>query len=74
VDGVLDAEVLAVPFESADIDEIFEKVEDMDSLESRRINCCSEGLRGGNAGDGCDEDCLGGSRGGGVGFGGCCGV
>ena len=74
IDGVLDPEVLAVPFDSADIDDMFEMVEDTDSLESRLVNCCSEGLRGGKAGEGRDEGCLGGSRGGGVGFDGCCGA
>lgn len=68
IDGVRDADVLAVPLERADIEEMLEVVEAMDSLESRLLNA-SEGLLGGRAGDGCVEFLRGGRRGGGVGLG-----
>ena len=73
MDGVLDADVLAVPLDIADIEDIFEIVEDTDSLEPR-LASWSEGLLGGRAGDGCDECCLGGNRGGGWGLAVCCGA
>ena len=70
IDGVREADVLAVPlesvpFERADMAEILEVVEAIDSFESRRF---SEGRLGGKAGDGCVEFFRGGSLGGGVGF------
>lgn len=51
MEGVLDVYVLAVPFDKADIDEMFEKVDETDSLEAFLLNC-SDGLLGGRAGDG----------------------
>jgi hypothetical protein len=51
MEGVLDVYVLAVPFDRADIDEMFEKVDETDSLEAFLLNC-SDGLLGGRAGDG----------------------
>ena len=68
MDGVLEPEVLAVPFDNADVDDMVE-MDEMDSLESRLVNCCSEGRRRGKAGEGREEGCLGGSRGGGTGLG-----
>ena len=73
MDGVLEPEVLAVPFDNADIDDMVE-MDEIDSLESRLVNCCSEGRRGGKAGEGRDEGCLGGSLGGGTGLGDCWGA
>lgn len=52
----LEAGVLAVPLERADIDEIVDIVEEIDSFEALRIKC-SDGLRGGKAGEGL-VDCL----------------
>ena len=69
IEGVREADVRAVPLESAEIEEIFEVVEAMDSIESRRLSG-SEGLLGGRAGDNFVESLRGGRRGGGVGFGG----
>ena len=68
IDGVREADVLAVPFERAEIEEILEVVEAMDSFESRLLKN-SEGRLGGRAGEGCIEFLRGGNRGGGVGFG-----
>ena len=74
IDGVLDPDVLLVPLDMAEMEDMLEA---SDSLESRLVNC-SDGLRGGNAGEAWDKGCLGGSRGGGMGFvgvcAGCCGA
>ena len=54
--------------------EIFEKVEETDSFEAFLLNCrFSDGLRGGSAGEGCENIFLTGNLGGGaaVGFAGC---
>ena len=64
MDGVLEADVLAVPFDSPEIDEMFEIVDEIDSVESRRVRF-PEGRLGGREGDGCED-----SVGGGVGLGG----
>lgn len=69
IEGVREAEVRAVPLERAEMEEMFEVVEAMDSIESRLLNG-SVGLLGGRAGESCVESLRGGSRGGGVGFGG----
>ena len=66
IDGVLEAGALAVPFESPEIDEMFEIVDEFDSVESRRVRF-PEGRLGGREGDGCEDGVRGGSRGGGVG-------
>lgn len=74
IEGVLDAEVLdvrAVPFDNADIEDTFDPNEDTDSVESRLVNCCPEGLLGGRAGETCERRSRGGSRGGAGGFGLC---
>ena len=68
IEGVREADVRAVPLESAEIEEIFEVVEAIDSIESRLLSG-SEGLLGGRAGENCVESLRGGRRGGGVGFG-----
>lgn len=67
MDGVLEADVLAVPFDMPEIDDMFEMVDEMDSVESRRAKF-PEGRLGGRAGDGCADGVRGGSRGGGVGL------
>ena len=67
IERVREAEVRAVPLESAEIEEIFEVVEAIDSIESRLLSG-SEGLLGGRAGEHCVESLRGGRRGGGVGF------
>lgn len=69
MEGVREVDVLAVPLDRADMEETLEVVEAIDSLESRLLNG-SVGLLGGSAGDGWVEFLRGGSRGGGVGFGG----
>ena len=69
IEGVREAAVRAVPLESAEIEEMFEVVEAMDSIESRLLSD-SVGLLGGRAGENCVESLRGGRRGGGVGFGG----
>ena len=46
-DGVLDPDVLVVPLDMAETEEMLEAI---DSLESRLVNC-SDGFRGGNAGE-----------------------
>lgn len=51
MEGVREVDVLAVPLDRADIEEILEVVEAIDSLESRLLNG-SVGLLGGSAGDG----------------------
>lgn len=56
--------VLASPFDNV---EIVEMVDDIDSFEAFLLSCCSDGLRGGKAGEGCDEVFLTGSLGGGAG-------
>ncbi len=58
--------VLGIPFDNV---EIVEMVDDIDSLENFLTSCCSEGLRGGKAGEGCVEAFLTGSLGGGNGAG-----
>ena len=66
IEGALDPDVRAVPFDMADTEDIVETIEDIDSVESRLLSC-SEGLRGGKAGECCDcgtEGLLGGSVGG----------
>ena len=68
IEGVLEADVLAVPLDKAEIEETLEVMEAMDSLESRLLSG-SDGLLGGRAGEGCVELLRGGSRGGGAGFG-----
>ena len=72
MEGILLVCVLAVPFDRADIDEMFEMVEETDSFEAFLLSC-SEGLRGGRAGDGWECFFLEGSLGGGAtaGFVGC---
>ena len=61
-------EVLAVPFDNAEIDDIFDVNDAIDSVESRLVNCCSEGLLGGKAGEASVERFRGGNLGGGGGF------
>ena len=51
IDGVLEPEVIAVLFDNADIEEMLEMAEDTDSIESLLLSW-SEGLLGGNAGEG----------------------
>lgn len=63
-EGVLGSEVLEVPFEIADREDMLEAI---DSLESR-LDSCSDGRRGGKVGQAWTEGCLGGNRGGGVGL------
>lgn len=65
IDGVLEADVLAVPFDRPEMEEIFETVDEIDSVESRRTRL-PEGRLGGSEGDGCEDGVRGGSRGGGV--------
>ena len=67
IEGVLEPGVLAVPFESADIDETVEMVEETDSIEAFLLSC-SEGLLGGKAGDGCVDCFRAGSLGATTGF------
>lgn len=74
MDGVLECTVLAVPLDRADMVEIFEKVEEIDSFEAFLLNCrFSDGLLGGSAGEGCVDNFLTGNLGGGAGaaFAGC---
>ena len=66
MDGALDADVLLVAFDRAEVVDIVEITEEMDSFESRLLDC-SDGRRGGSAGDFCTEAFRGGSRGGGGG-------
>lgn len=69
IDGVLEADVLAVPLDIFDIFEIverFETVEAIDSLESLRPRA-PDGLLGGKDGDACTDGVRGGNFGGGVG-------
>ena len=58
-----------MPLESAEIEEMLDMMELIDSFESRLLKG-SEGRLGGSAGDGWVEFFRGGNRGGGVGFGG----
>lgn len=59
-----------MPLDRADIEEMFEKVEDIDSLEAFLLNCrFSDGLLGGSAGEGCVDIFLTGNLGGGAGTG-----
>ena len=67
IDGVRDAEVLAVSFDRAETEDMFEIVDAIDSVDSR-LPRCPEGRLGGSDGDGCDEGVRGGSLGGGVGL------
>lgn len=61
---------MAVPFDKADMDEIFEKVDEIDSLEAFLLICrFSDGLLGGSAGEGCVDFFLTGNLGGGAGAG-----
>ena len=69
IEGVLEADVLAVPLDKAEIEETLEVMEAMDSVESRLLSG-SDGLLGGRAGEGCVELLRVGSRGGGAGLGG----
>ena len=70
IEAVLECAVFAVPFEKADMEEMFEKVEEIDSLEAFLFICrFSDGLLGGNAGEGCVDFFLAGSLGGGAGAG-----
>ncbi len=56
--------VFGTPFDNV---EIVEMVDEIDSLEAFLPRCCSGGLRGGKAGEGCVELFLTGSLGGGGG-------
>lgn len=67
IDGVLDADVLAVPFDKAEIDDTFETVDAIDSVDSRLFRCV-DGCLGGRDGEDCEEDVRGVSLGGGVGL------
>ena len=49
IDGVLEPGVLLAPFDIADI---VEMVDDMDSLDAFLLSGCSDGRRGGRAGEG----------------------
>lgn len=70
IEVVLECVVLAVPFERADIEEMLEKVEEIDSFEAFRLSCrFSDGLLGGRAGEGCVDNFRAGNRGGGAGAG-----
>ena len=66
IEIALDPEVLPPPFDKVDIEEM---VEEIDSFDAFLVNCCSEGLRGGKAGEGCVDCLLAGSLGGGAGAG-----
>ena len=65
-EGVLGPGFLPAPFESVEIEDI---VEEIDSFEAFLFGCCSEGRRGGRAGDGCEDCFLAGNLGGRVGVG-----
>ena len=68
MDGVLECPVLAVPLDRADMVEMFEKVEEIDSFEAFLLNCrFSDGLLGGSAGEGWLDSFLTGNLGGGAG-------
>ena len=70
IDGVLECTVLAVPFDRADIEEMFEKVEEIDSFDVFLLICkFSDGLLGGSAGEACVNIFLTGNLGGGAGAG-----
>lgn len=70
IEVVLECAVLAVPFDKADMVEIFEKVEETDSMEAFLLICrFSDGLLGGSAGEGCVDIFLTGNLGGGAGAG-----
>ena len=70
IEGVLDCAVLAVPFDRAEIEDMFEKVEEIDSLEAfLLIGMFSDGLLGGSAGEACVDAFLAGNLGGGAGAG-----
>ena len=58
---------LVPPLDRVDTEDRAEKLEDIESEESRRLTW-SDGLRGGNAGDGWAESLRGANRGGGTGF------
>jgi len=68
IEGVLDPGVVAAPFERV---EMVEMVDEIDSFEAFLPSCCccSEGLRGGRAGEGCVDCLLVGNLGGGTGVG-----
>lgn len=66
-EGVLEIDVLAVPLDRFEIVEMFDKVEAIDSDESR-LTRGAGGLRAGRDGDDCKEFTRGGSRGGAIGF------
>lgn len=51
MDGVLDVDVLAVPFVPMETADMVEIVEEMDAFEPLRCRL-SDGLLGGNAGEG----------------------
>ena len=68
IDGALDVDVLVVPFDSPDTEDMFDVNEAIDSTESRLVNCCSEGLLGGKAGEASVDRFRGGNLGGGGGF------
>ena len=70
IEGALECTVFAVPFDRADMEEMLEKVEEIDSLEAFLLNCrVSDGLLGGRAGDGCVDIFRTGNLGGGTGAG-----
>ena len=70
IEGVLEFAVFAVPFDRADMDDMFEKVDEIDSLEAfLLIGRFSDGLLGGSAGEGCVDAFLTGNLGGGAGAG-----
>ena len=65
IDAIRAPGPLTSPFDRV---EMVEMVEEMDSFECFLSNCCSEGRRGGKAGEGWVESLLAGSLGGGTGF------
>ena len=70
IEGVLECTVLVIPFERADMEEMFEKVEEIDSFDAFLDICrVSDGLLGGSAGEGCVDIFLAGNLGGGAGAG-----
>lgn len=70
IEVALECTVFAVPFDKADMEEMFEKVEEIDSFEAFLLICrFSDGLLGGSAGEGCVDAFLTGNLGGGAGAG-----
>ena len=70
IEGALECAAFVVPFERADIEEMVENVDEMDSLEAfLLIWRFSDGRRGGSAGEGCVDVFLVGNLGGGAGAG-----